>query len=114
MLTILENWRTQLKKFRPIPVNALRRIRNERRASGYKGNYNWRNYDTDWWPSSYQINHKTLHKQFIRLHYLAWHAPLPVRQRWIKAYWLFKRRHFANPKTASSYFIDNYTIERWI
>lgn len=103
------------KKFRPLGLSSRFRLKVNRISLGNsRKNYNWQNHDRGWWPAAYQLNHKTLSKQFMRLHYLAAHAPQPIRQRWAPQYLVFKRRHFADPRRASGRFIDNYTAERWI
>ena len=103
------------KKFRPVDLSPRFTIKKNLIMIGNsRVSYNWQNYDRDWWPAVYQINHKTLSKQYMRLHYLAAHAPKSVRQRWFNAYRGFKRRHFANPRRASSQFIDKHTAERWL
>lgn len=75
---------------------------------------NWAEYPTEHYWRNYSFNQRVLGSQFIRLHYLALHAPAEVRRRNLAAYRRFCRQHFARTCRASIFFINNYTMERWL
>ena len=73
-----------MKKFRPIDLPPRVAVKH-RRIQGQLPHYNWVETN-EWYPAHYQVNHRTISRQFYRLHYLACHAPRPVRQRWWHQY----------------------------
>ena len=79
-----------------------------------KGGPNWCPYpDSQYWRDM-SVNQRVLAQVFIRLHYLALHAPAAVRKRNYPAYRRFCRHHFAQHWRTSIHFINNYTMERWL
>lgn len=77
-----------MNKFRPQNLNKLYLLKHAR-VTGRRENYNWQTR-IEWWPCGYRLNKITIAKQFKQLHYLACHAPDPIRKRWANAYKLFE------------------------
>ena len=78
-------------KFRPQYFSPQRRLKWWREYQEYAGELNWqsnysnKNFRQMGWPRVYKIGH--------HLHYLACHAPLPVRPRWQAAWQRFLKNH---------------------
>ena len=99
-------------KFRPQESHKIY-IMKERRKYGRTDSYNFQTR-VEWFPIGYQINKKTLSKQFSKLHYLACHAPEPVAKKWKSAYNLFEKKYFASGGNASMRFLNTYTAHSWL
>ena len=84
----------------------------QRRIYGRTDNYNWQSR-IQWYPVGFKLNHKTIVKQFGRLHYLACHAPEPITKKWRNAYANFYKKYFGTGK-ASVRFANTYTAHSWL
>lgn len=84
--------------------------RLKRRLSGDSTNYNWQTR-TEWWRDS-DTNRKHMIRVWKQLHYLACHAPEPVRRRWAGAYSRLMGR--LDPKFASVQYLEKYASVRWL
>ena len=99
-----------MNKFRPQNISKLF-IMRERRVYGGRDSYNWQTR-IEWYPVGYNVNKKTIARQFRKLHYLACHAPKPVAVKWRSAYNQFERKHFT--KTASMRYANTYSCDAWL
>ena len=100
-------------KFRPSSSMTTRSVMRERRKYGaLHGNYNWQSR-VEWYPVGFKLNHKTISKQFGRLHYLACHSPAPVAKRWQRAYNVFYRRHFGTVNGSVRY-LNTWSCHAWL
>lgn len=102
----------EMNKFRPQDINA-RYIIKERRLTGRAENYNWQTR-AKWYPAGWKVNHISIGRRFGHLHYLACHAPAPVRHRWRSAYQLFEKRYFASAGRASIRYLNTRTAHAWL
>lgn len=80
-----------MNKFRPQHYDPRRRLKWWLNYREYVGELNWqvghsdRTFRRERWPRVYKIGQ--------HLHYLACHAPLPVRSRWHMAWLRFNRKY---------------------
>lgn len=102
-----------MNKFRPSSSGTTLYIMKQRRIYGRTDNYNWQTR-TEWYPVGYGLNKRTIMKQFIKLHYLACHAPESVTKKWQSAYNQFQNKHFASKGKASMRFLNTYTAHSWL
>lgn len=100
-----------MNKFRPQSVDKPTLIKFRR--NGIVDNYNWQTR-VEWFPVGYRINKITIVKQFIRLHYLACHAPKPITKRYSKVYDTFYKKHFGVNKGASFRYLNNWSCHSWM
>jgi len=100
------------QRFRPIALSQLYRLRSHRRGV-YTGQLHWQSR-IQWYRANLQSNHKSIIRIFARLHYLACHAPGPVRRRWSPVYDHWQRQHLASAGRASSRYLENYTCHAWL
>lgn len=100
-----------MKKFRPIDFPAKVAIK-QRRLQGQLPQYNWVE-NNEYYPVSWQINHKTLSRQFYKLHYLACHAPRPVRLRWWPIYKQKSRKMFGTLQMSRRY-ANAWSCHSWL
>jgi hypothetical protein len=98
---------TPSKRFRPVSY-PKRFVIRQRRLTGAVINYNYQERVT-WNPAGWGLSKRVLGRLFNQLHYLACHAPTPVKQRWQENYKNFKNRFI--PRRASVRYIK--TIE-WL
>jgi hypothetical protein len=101
-----------MNKFRPQDIGT-RYIIKQRLLTGRSENYNWQSR-TVWYPAGWKVNKRTIGKQFLRLHYLACHAPKPVQKRWASAYQNFMNRHFSSGGKASMRYLNNHSAHSWL
>lgn len=80
---------------------------------GHVDNYNWQSR-VEWYPVGFKMNHRTIMKQFGKLHYLACHAPEKITQRWQKAYNNFYTKHFGAVKGASMRYLNKWSCHSWL
>ena len=101
-----------MNKFRPrnIPKSYVLR---QRLRTGRSENYNWQTR-VKWYPAGWGVNKKVIGDQFSRLHYLACHAPGPVRKKWWPAYSMFMSRHFGHASRASVRYLNTWSAHSWL
>lgn len=88
-------------------------MRERRKYGACLGNYNWQSR-VEWYPVGYKLNHKTIVKQFGKLHYLACHSPEKITKKWQKVYDNFHAKHFGSFKGASMRYLNNYSCHSWL
>ena len=100
-----------MNKFRPqdTPKSA---IIKQRLKYGHSDNYNWQTR-IKWYPAGWGFNKKVIGDAHSRLHYLACHAPEPIKKRWAKAYEMFYKKHFGT-KHASVRYLNNWSCHSWM
>lgn len=99
-------------KFRPSSSMTTKLIMRERLKYGHTDNYNYQRRG-DWYPAGFKLNHKTIFKQFGKLHYLACHSPEKIQKRWIIVYNNFHTRHFGTFKGSMRY-LNNWSCHKWL
>ena len=99
-------------KFRPqdIPKSYVIKCRLK---FGRVDNHNWQTR-IRWYPAGWGFNKQVLGRIFSQLHYLACHAPTPIRQRWRPAYKRFCERYLAQKGKASMRYLNKYTAHSWL
>lgn len=102
-----------LNKFRPSSSMDTKSIMRMRLKYGRTDNYNWQSR-VEWYPVGFRLNHKTISKQFGKLHYLACHAPDPITKKWQKANWNYMNRHFGDAGKASMRYLNNWSCHSWL
>lgn len=88
------------------------RLQSHRRGV-YTGQFNWQSR-VQWYRANLQTNHKSMIRTFARLHYLACHAPDPVRRQWAPVYQQWQRQHLATGGQASMRYVNRYTCHAWL
>ena len=96
---------------RPRDIN--KRFYIKERRYGNTINYNFCNRGR-WYPAGWVLNQRTLGNIHSKLHYLARHAPRPIRDKWDKIYKIFHKKHFGDHKRASVRFLNKYTCYNWL
>ena len=98
------------KVFAPQWFGGKTKIRMIRNGSG--GQYNWytRSHDS---PPTFKLNHVVLSRIHRRLHYLAYHAPLPIRVQWAPKCAQFEKVHFGVQQLQSVRFMTKHTMGSW-
>jgi hypothetical protein len=104
---------TMPNKFRPSSSTDKKHIMKMRRLYGRTDNYNWQSR-IEWYPVGFKLNHKTIFKQFGKLHYLACHAPDATTKRWQKAYNTFYKKHFGAYKGGSMRYLNKWSCHSWL
>ena len=99
-------------KFRPSSSMDTKNIIKQRLRYGRTDNYNWQSR-IEWYPVGFKVNHKTIFKQFVKLHYLACHSPGPITKKWSKAYNKFHDKHFGSFK-ASVRYLNKWSCHNWL
>lgn len=99
-------------KFRPSSSMTTKSIMRGRRKYGGTDNYNWQSR-VEWYPVGFKLNHKTIFKQFGKLHYLACHSPKPITRKWQKGYDNFYKKHFGSYK-ASMRYLNDWSCHNWL
>jgi hypothetical protein len=103
-----------MNKFRPQEINRVHIIRLRLKGYGNEWiNYNWQTR-VQWFPVGYELNKRTIARQFSRLHYLACHAPDPVTKKWKSVYNQFMRKHCAAGGKHSMRFANTHTAHSWL
>ena len=106
--------KTHPNKFRPSSSMTTKSIMRERRKHGaLLGSYNWQSR-IEWYPVGFKLNHKTIAKQFGKLHYLACHSPEPITKKWQKAYDNFYKKHFGTWNGTSVRYLNKYSCHNWL
>ena len=102
-------------KFRPSSAITTRYIMRERRKHGVcLGSHSYGCQGrVEWYPVGFKLNHKTIFKQFGKLHYLACHSPEPITKKWHKAYDNFYKKHFGSYK-ASVRYLNKWSCHAWL
>ena len=100
-----------MNKFRPQDLPKSYLIR-QRLKYGRTDNHTWQTR-VKWYPVGWGFNNKVIGDQFSKLHYLACHAPDPIKKRWIKAYEVFYTKHFGTHK-ASTRYLNNWSCHSWM
>ena len=100
-------------KFRPSSSMDKKTFMKMRRLYGRTDNYNWKSR-VEWYPVGFKLNHKTIVKQFGKLHYLACHSPERVAKQWQKAYDNFYVKHFGTYKGASMRYLNTWSCHSWM
>jgi hypothetical protein len=101
-----------MNKFRPQDIGT-RLVTKSRRIHGRLENYNWQTR-IKWHPAGWKINQISIGRRFSYLHYLACHAPAPIRKKWRSAYNNFYNRHFAGKGNASIRYLNTWTCHAWL
>lgn len=98
--------------FRPqdIPTSYVMR---QRLKTGRSDNYNWQTR-IKWYPAGWGYNKRVLGGIHSRLHYLACHAPGPIRKRWSHAYNAFQAKHFGFRGKASVRYLNTWSCHSWM
>lgn len=98
--------------YRPQETPRVYALRERRRGRG--DNIQW----FKWHPRNHSffkdmpLNQRTLGKVMCNLHYLASHAPEPIRNRWHSADRLFHRTHYGVGKQSTRY-ANTWTMHSW-
>lgn len=100
-------------KFRPSSSMNKKNVMRMRRKYGKNDTYNWQSR-IEWFPVGFKTNHKTIFKQFGKLHYLACHSPDPITKKWRNAYDNFYKKHFGAYKGASVRYLNKYSCHSWL
>lgn len=100
-----------MNKFRPTDLSKKYLLKH-RLKHGYNTNYNFCSRDK-WYPAGWGLNKKTIGDQFSKLHYLAWHSPKPIRNKWIKVYNVFYKKHFGTHHGTMRY-LNTYSCHSWL
>jgi hypothetical protein len=85
----------------------------QRLKYGYSDNYNWQTR-IKWYPAGWGFNKRVIGDQHSRLHYLACHAPDPIKKRWDKAYENFMAKHFGTKGKASMRYLNTWSCHSWM
>ena len=99
-------------RFRPSSAMNAKGVMRQRRKYGRTDNYNWQSR-VEWYPVGFKLNHKTIFRQFGRLHYLACHSPAPISKKWQQAYNNFHTRHFGTFKGTMRY-LNKWSCHSWL
>lgn len=101
-----------MNKFRPHGIPKSYLIKQLMRF-GRRENYNWQTR-VKWYPAGWGFNKKVIGDQHSRLHYLARHAPDPIKKRWAKAYDNFQAKHFGTRGNASMRYLNKWSCYSWM
>lgn len=101
-----------MNKFRPQQLHKSYIIKH-RLKYGCVDNFNWQTR-VKWYPAGWKINHRVLGRIHSRLHYLACHAPEPIRKQWRARYQMFMNKHFGDTGQASVRYLNTWSCHRWM
>lgn len=101
-----------MNRFRPQKISK-RYIIKQRLLTGRSENYNWQTR-VRWYPAGWGVNKKLIGNIHSQLHYLACHAPGPIRKKWIKTYNLFYKKHFGDTSKTSIRYLNNWSCHSWM
>ena len=101
-----------MNKFRPTDT-PKRDIIKQRLKYGRSDNYNWQTH-VKWYPAGWGFNKRVIGGQHMNLHYLACHAPDPIKKRWRKTYDNFMAKHFGTKGKASCRYLNTYSCHSWM
>lgn len=100
--------------FRPSDIGT-KYIMRMRLKYGRTDNYNFHSHSKNsWYPVGWKLNHRTIARQFSRLHYLACHSPDPVKKQWRKAYNAFMNKHFGDAGKCSVKYLNKWSCHSWL
>jgi hypothetical protein len=85
----------------------------QRLKTGHSDNYNWQTR-VKWYPAGWGFNKRVLGNMHSRLHYLACHAPKPIRKRWQTAHKVFMNKHFGDAGRASVRYLNKWSCHSWM
>jgi len=98
-------------RFRPLGISK-QYLLTQRRLTGRIESYS-RQSRIEWYPAGWQLNHRTIGRQFSKLHYLACHAPAPIVAKWRPVYNVFYKKYFGSNR-ASNRFLNKHTAYSWL
>ena len=98
------------QRFRPQDLDPLWCMRRRRLKLDYNAKWQTQNRP---YPVGWTVNQQWICRQFYQLHYLALHAPAPVRRRWLPAYRRFYQTHFGTAK-ASAQYLNTWSCHSWL
>ena len=101
-----------MNKFRPQDISTSY-VMKQRLKYRRTDNYNWQTR-IKWYPVGWKLNNRVIGDQHSRLHYLACHAPGPVKKRWRKAYDNFMAKHFGSKGKASIRYLNSWSCHSWL
>ena len=99
-----------MNKFRP--QDLPKKFIMQERLLGGRANYNWQTR-IKWYPAGWKFNNKVIGNIHSRLHYLAYHAPKPIQQKYKKIYDNFYKKHFGT-QHASVRYLNKYSCHEWL
>jgi hypothetical protein len=102
-----------MNRFRPQDISPRYRLKYRIKYDCYV-TYNWQTRHGYKRVKPLPLNRETLGRIFGRLHYLACHAPKPVRLKWLRAYNNFMKRYCAEGGRHSIKFANTYTAHAWL
>jgi len=101
-----------MKIFRPQDISKKYLLRIRRQGCNLE-NYNWQS-SVRWYPIGWSIGQQIIGNQHRRLHYLACHAPAPIKKKWVPVYRRFYQTHFGSRKHASVRYLNNWSCHSWM
>lgn len=101
-----------MNKFRPQDL-PKRYVFKQRLLYGRSESYNWQTH-VKWYPAGWGFNKKVIGNIYSRLHYLACHAPKPIRKKWVNAYDNFQAKHFGSKGKASVRYLNTWSCHSWM
>ena len=102
------------KLFRPQDHSKVHTIKLRRK--GYDNawiNYNFVNR-AKWYPAGWGFNKRVLGRIHRRMHYLAFHAPVPNQKKWRVTYNNFMIKHFGAAGKGSMRYLNNWSCHSWL
>ena len=97
-----------------LPQETSKKWTIKNRRLGIPQSYNFVNRAAfAWQPAGWRLNNKVLGRIHCRLHYLALHAPTPVRKHWKEAYKVFYKKHFGT-ESGSVRYLNNWSCHKWM
>lgn len=97
--------------FRPQDI-PKRTVIREHLIYGKSESYNFMTR-VKWYPAGWGFNKKVIGTMHSKLHYLACHAPEPVKKRYAKTYQVFCKKHFGT-KHASNRYLNTWSCHAWM
>lgn len=85
----------------------------QRLKFGRSDNYNWQSR-VKWYPAGWGFNKRVLGRIHSRLHYLACHAPAPIRVKYRNVYREFCKKHFGDAGRGSVRYLNKYSCHSWL
>lgn len=97
-------------KFRPLKNNSKYRLKARR--NGDRNNYNFVSRYS-YICAGWKLNHKTIGTIFYKLHYLACHAPNPIKAKFKQPY-LNLRKKMLGAQYMSVRYANRYSCYSWL
>lgn len=97
-------------KFRPQSRNKIYSLKARR--YGDKNNYNFVTREK-WYPVGWKLNHIVISNIFYKLHYLACHAPNPIKLKYKKSYLNLRKKIFGAYSMSIRY-TNKYSVHSWL